>query len=102
MQVFRAWHQAQQEAVNQRLLKELQLMHVAEQHHRKAFTQGCFRALVEATANSKEDAAAQARREQTWNKVQGWLAESKLSPEAPARHCVGTSDLQVGHMCVVS
>ena len=95
-QVFRAWRQGQQQAASERLLQELQLMHIAQQHHRKVFSQHSFRAWVEGTACRKEDAAAQARKQETWNKVQGWLAESNLGKmsNAPPPHETASSPVR--------
>lgn len=76
-------------------------MHMAEEHHTRVFSQHSLRAWVEATAVSKEDAAAQARKEQTWNKVQGWLAESNLSSGTSAQHHAGVTHPQVS-ICTIS
>ena len=91
----------QQQAADERLLKQLQLVHMAEEHHTRVFSQHSLRAWVEATAISKEDAAAQARKEQTWNKVQGWLAESNLSSGTGAQHHAGVTRPQVS-ICTIS
>ena len=72
-------------------------MHIAEQHHRKVFSQHSFRAWVEGTACSKEDAAAQQRKQETWNKVQGWLAESNLGKMSSAQPSHETASSPVRH-----
>lgn len=89
LQVFLAWHQAQQEVASQQILKQLQQTHLAEQHHRKVFSRHSLRAWQKGTATSKEESAAQIRREQTWTKVQGWLAENNLSTGSTV--CSGTN-----------
>ena len=50
-------------------------MHQAAMHHRKMLAQQMLYAWAEAAVASKEEAAAQARKEQTWNKIHGWLAQ---------------------------
>lgn len=90
LQVFLAWHQAQQEAASQQMLKQLQQTHMADHHYRKVFSRHSLRAWHKGTAISKEESAAQIRREQTWTKVQGWLAESNLSTGSTV--CSGTSE----------
>jgi hypothetical protein len=74
-QVFSLWQQAQKQAAHARLLRELQLMHQAAMHHSKTLTQRTMYAWEEAVIVRKEEAAMQARKEQTWNKIHSWLAE---------------------------
>ena len=50
-------------------------MHQAAMHHSKSVTQRTMYAWAEAVIVSKEEAAMQARKEQTWNKIHSWLAE---------------------------
>lgn len=50
-------------------------MHQAAMHHSKTLTQRTIYAWAEAVIVSKEEAAMQARKEQTWNKIHSWLAE---------------------------
>ena len=50
-------------------------MHQAAMHHSKSVTQRTINAWAEAVIVSKEEAAMQARKEQTWNKIHSWLAE---------------------------
>ncbi|DBB06712.1 TPA: hypothetical protein ACH3X1_012213 [Trebouxia sp. C0004] len=73
--VFNVWQQVQKQAAHARLLRELQLMHQAAVHHSKTQTQRTIYAWAEAVIVSKEEAAMQARKEQTWNKIHSWLAE---------------------------
>ncbi|KAA6424571.1 MAG: hypothetical protein FRX49_05781 [Trebouxia sp. A1-2] len=74
-QVFIVWQQVQKQTAHARLLRELQLMHQAAMHHSKSVTQRTINAWAEAVIVSKEEAAMQARKEQTWNKIHSWLAE---------------------------
>ena len=69
------WQQVQKQAAHARLLRELQLMHQAATHHSKTLTQRTMYAWEEAVIVRKEEAAMQARKEQTWNKIHNWLAE---------------------------
>lgn len=75
VQVFRAWQHLQKQAAHVQVLKELQMMHQAAMHHRKMLAQQILYAWAEAAVASKEEAAAQARKEQTWNKIHSWLAQ---------------------------
>ena len=69
------WQHLQKQAAHVRVLKELQMMHQAAMHHRKMLAQQILYAWAEAAVTSKEEAAAQARKEQTWNKIHSWLAQ---------------------------
>ena len=50
-------------------------MHQAAMHRRKMLAQQVLCAWAEAAVAGKEEAAAQARKEQTWNKIHSWLAQ---------------------------
>lgn len=50
-------------------------MHQAAMHHSKTVAQRTIYAWAEAVIVNKEEAAMQARKEQTWNKIHSWLAE---------------------------
>ena len=55
-------------------------MHHAALHHNRVVAQQGLRAWAEAAFISKEEAAAQARKDQTWNKIQDWLAQDTGRP----------------------
>ena len=75
LQVLRNWRAVQKDAADARLLRELQLMHQASLHHRKMLGLRSLHGWAEAAAASREEAAAQARKDATWDKIQQWLAE---------------------------
>jgi len=75
LQVLWSWRQLQQQAADARLLQELLLMHKAAQHRNRLMAQRSLLAWAKAAAAGKEEAAAQARKDQIWNKIQGWLAQ---------------------------
>lgn len=70
------WQQVQKQAAHAGLLRELQLMHQAAIHHSTTVTQRTICAWAQAVIVAKEEAAMQARKEQTWNKIHSWLAEA--------------------------
>lgn len=75
----------QKDAADARLLHELQLTHQASLHYRKMFGLRSLHGWALAAAASREEAAAQARRDATWDRIQQWLAEDsgrQVSSEA--------------------
>lgn len=79
------------------------MIHVAKQHHRKVFLQQSLRAWQQAASASKEEAAAQARKQHTWAKVQGWLAEGTANSGSSTMtgQATGTTHWQVRVLCIV-
>jgi len=75
LQVLRHWRAVQKDAADARLLHELQLMHQASLHQRRMFGLRSLYGWAEVAAASREEAAAQARKDATWDKIQQWLAE---------------------------
>lgn len=73
--MLRHWRAVQKDAADARLLHELRLMHQASLHQRKVFSLRSLHGWALAAAASREEAAAQARRDATWGKIQQWLAE---------------------------
>ena len=73
--MLRNWRAVQKDAADARLLRELQLMHQASLHHREMLGLRSLHGWAEAAAASREEAAAQARKDATWDKIQQWLAE---------------------------
>ena len=73
--MLRHWQAVQKDAADARLLCELQLMHQASLHHRKMLSLRSLHGWALAAAASREEAAAQARKDATWDKIQQWLAE---------------------------
>ena len=74
MQVLRHWHAVQKEAADARLLHELQLVHRASLHYSKALLLRSLHGWATTAVVLKEEAAAQARKDATWDKIQHWLA----------------------------
>ena len=70
------WRAVQKDAADARMLRELQLTHQASLHHGKMFGLRSLHGWALAAAASREEAAAQARRDATWGKIQQWLAEN--------------------------
>lgn len=73
--MLRHWQAVQKDAADARLLCELQLMHQASLHHRKMLSLRSLHGWALAAAASRDEAAAQARKDATWDKIQQWLAE---------------------------
>ena len=73
--MLRHWQAVQKDAADARLLHELQLTHQADLHHRKMFGLRSLHGWALAADASRLEAAAQARRDATWGKIQQWLAE---------------------------
>lgn len=102
MQVLRQWQAVQKAAADARLLHELQLMHKASLHHSRALALRSLYGWAAAAVALKEEAAAQARKDATWDKIQHWLAHdsckqsnSEAITAAPflqvaccTRHCI--------------
>lgn len=75
LQVLRHWRAVQKDAADARLLHQLHLMHQASLHQRRIFGLRSLHGWAEAAAASRDEAAAQARKDATWDKIQQWLAE---------------------------
>ncbi|KAL3139777.1 hypothetical protein ABBQ38_004080 [Trebouxia sp. C0009 RCD-2024] len=75
LQVLRHWRAVQKDAADACLLQELQHLHQASLHQRRMFGLRSLHGWAEAAAASREEAAAQARKDATWDKIQQWLAE---------------------------
>ena len=99
LQVLQHWQAVQKDAADARLLRELQLTHQASLHHRKMFGLRSLHGWALAAAASREDAAAQARRDASWGKVQQWLAED-TSGQASSEAIMAPPFLQVT-CCIV-
>ena len=80
LQVLQHWQMVQKEAANVRMLHELQLTHKARSHHSTMLGLRTLHGWAAAAVDSKEEAAAQARKDAIWDKIQHWLAQDNCRP----------------------